>query len=667
MILTNKNHKAFYAFVLYIIAFVFCIISVLKATDYAILDHSIIPHFIWLVIAMFLFIISNELYLKLHNKSIIYQMFWLNISLLVIFLLLTINGRTNLKEVGREKYIISYSIIIIGCLFMSIRSFAEVYKNLQTGNLVKIFYRGMREHIFLLFLLLISLSIAIINSGSEPRWDGAYLFNYLDNLWLASIFNINTLSFCGHIDMTYVALNLILGTLFSNLSLGMTVGNIALFLISVCCIYGILKTALKDKTDLEYTMLTAIYTFSPFLLGMVNYNYWDYWIIVIFPILIYSMIKNKWIFHFVFAFIFCFTKETAIISYGFLCAGMIVIDLFSLKRQRLSEKCRSLLKDKKYWGMLTIGGAWLWIYILLPNWDGAGEFSFKFDYIVSKLKVFFVLNFNWLLLIIAIAFLINIIFTGKREKIKFLIPILVSDVAFIVFSCLFETVNHPRYINTHIVTLLLCAIIGLGSIKNILFRYAAYIIMISLSIGSVYFTFDPLTLKVFNNYKVGNATMVSTSGEYLSDSMVYNQQYRYFDEAINLAMEEIASQDNIIMCFPLIRERSWFFDGISLRNVKDSELDTQYWDIEKRKRISKNREKNCIPIQICNLSIDGDIDEILSDQIGYYFYLPCAGEEILQLINEKAMVLEEKEFVFKGWKIIRVKFAGGQYNVNGIA
>lgn len=634
----------------YIFSFILIVASLLGSTNYAMRDYSISFHYSCLGLGLLFYIIGHVMCMVTDKmKEVLEQFLAIDIILAFLFSCLAVRGYNNLMEIGREKYLFSFGCIIVACVLgMAICSHKKD-KKISIFDGISVFVKKIERHKTLFFLLFIISVIFVAQSGSEPRWDGAYVFHYLQDMWLATIFNMEGLQFCGHISMAFIGLNKVLHFIVGDLFWGMTVGTYLLLVGSVCCVYGILKELLPEKSDFEYTFLTAVYAFSPFIIGLSGYNYWDYWVITLFPIVIYTAMKKKWIFHFVVAIIFCFVKETAVVAYGAYCLGWVVRDYFQEK------SIPYILKQKKYWGMLVVGVTWLYFYIALPNWDGVGAFLFEPAYIWKKLKVLFILNFNWILSICGVVVLIWLL--RKKDKILVdIFPILISDIAFVLFSCFFKTVNHARYINTHIIWLDVLVIIGLGLISSKHCKYFCNTLVILLMIISNYKTIDPLTLLVFNQYDIGNDTMISTcSGEYLSDSMVYNQQYRYFDGALNLALEDAVYDNDGIQFFPIMMERSWFFEGIYINGDID-ELEMQYWDTDRAKRVVAAKG-NCIEFPIYNVTAESDIKHLLGGKNGYFYSIPFVGTEIMQMIERDMKVLEKEVFEYRGWEVTRLKFS----------
>ena len=633
----------------YILSFLLLTAALFASTDYAMRDASIIYHYAFLGVGLLIYLLGHVM-LNATDKmrEAAEQFLVIDIVVAVTFLLLAIRGYSNLEEIGRKKYLLSFgSIALISIIGMIILLQKDYKKLLMKAKMLHI-YKGIIQHKYLAILLVFISAVFMAQSGSEPRWDGSYIFHYLQDMYLATIFNIEGLSFCGHISMAFTGLNKVLHFMIGDLFWGMTVGTYLLLIGSICCVYGILKELLTERSDFEYAFLTAIYAFSPFIIGLAGYNYWDYWVIALFPVVVFTAMRGKWVYHFVVAFIFCFIKETAIVAYGVYCMGWLLRDFAQIK------SVPHLFKQKKYWGMLTVGLTWLYVYIVLPNWDGVGGFTFRLEYIWEKLKVLYILNFNWILGIVGgIAFIW--LLCKDRKILADIFPILISDIAFVIFSCLFDTVNHARYIDTHIIWLNISALIGLGLIKNKRTRYICNVAILVIMIISNYKTIDPLSLLVFNRFDIGNDTMISTcTGEYLSDSMVYNQQYRYFDGALNLALEEAVHDENGIHFFPTLIERSWFFEGISTKGEID-ELEMQFWDESKAKRVLVQTD-DCISFPLYNITEQSNIEQILGESIGYYYSIPFVGTEIMDKIKEDMRVIDEKTFSYRGWEVTRIHF-----------
>lgn len=385
------------------LAFLCLMEAMLSSTRCTLYDASLYWH--WLFI--FLFIISyfagNYYYLQSNSVNTVKQLCAVNVAGTILLSILIMTKQQELREYGRNGYFVSCLAVWLVCAVSAILEIRFVFRSASCCR-----QQRMPCKKEILILLIMVGTVAVVCSGSEPRWDSAYLFNYILATKVSDLFNLQALQFCGHLSMGYVGINMILAYLFDDLSMGMTAGNIFLYLLSVWCMYGIIKMILCKKSEICYALLTSIYAFSPFVLGLVNYNYWDYWTTVLFPIIVYTAMRNKWIYHFIVAFFFIFTKETAFLSYAFWCVGMVVFDSrLRDKGTSVRNRIKELATDRRYISMLVLGISWLVMWRFLPHWNGEGSFSFDIAYMIQKLKVFYVFNFNWILSILSLMFCVR--------------------------------------------------------------------------------------------------------------------------------------------------------------------------------------------------------------------------------------------------------------------
>ena len=185
------------------------------------------------------------------------------------------------------------------------------------------------------------------------------------------------------------------------------------------------------------------------------------------------------------------------------------------------------------------------------------------------------------------------------------------------------------------------------------------IIVVLVMTFSSYITIDPISLLSFTNYDMGKVSMISTiETEYLSDSMAYNQQFNYFNEALNKAMAEPVSEDALLF-YPAVRDCPWYFDGIyqTADPIEGYVIQTEYWNekTQKRELFASEDTKEIYIYQITN---GFNLQELVKGQRGYYFYIPCAGIEIRDELEEYTNIVEEKTYSYHGIEVIRVEWDG---------
>lgn len=654
-----KNNKYF---CLGIATIICTVLSVCFSTVAHFVPFLLIGHYLFEILALAAYWNCFIECRRAEHSRLVKETALLNLGICLIGTGLFIRNIPILISQGQAEYLISELGVVLVALGIVVRDIfcREFYFRNFISELSKRLKEFVLSHKILIMISIILVIISILSGGNQPRWDAAYLFRYLDNCSIYSIFYLPQLSFISHINFSYSALNLIAEVLVGDLWLGMTILNISLFAISGLSMYGIIKMIVPKCSEWTYLLGTIVWLCSPFLLGMVNNNYWDYWMVCLLPILFYLILKEYWVLETVVAFVFCFVKETAVVAYAFICLGILIFEWVQLKGVSIKDKCRILSGRKKYWIMLLLGMVWLGIYIIMPNWSGNGGLAFDLTYIKSKLSVFFGMNFNWIFTIVGFAGIITIIVQRESttSRMKWALPLLLGDLVFVAFSCLFVTVNHARYIDAHFPILFIFGIFGICMIQYERLRCIVLSALAILMLIQSFYTFDPVTKCLFTNYDVGTTTMISaTDGEYLADSMVYNQQFQYFDRALNLALEEVVTDEDARIFFPAIHDKTWCFDGFAETTeiIKDYYVSKEYWDKKKNMRCILPGE-NRFSIDVYNVAEQGNWEDALEDKTGYYFYVELVGKEMAQNIKKKYNVLEETVWEYGGWIVHRIEF-----------
>ena len=544
---------------------------------------------------------------------------------------------TNCAQYGRTLFVAGFGLIVFSLILICL-----LYKNRYWGRSIKL--TRIKHYWKIILFIGICIWIALIYSGNEPRWDGAYLYHYIYGIYaqgFQGLFQgVQALQFCGHLSMAYVLINVLFGLLFGDLYVAMTFINICLYAISIFCVYAMVQNLKPGKNEWIYIGLTAIYAFSPMVLGLVNYNYWDYWTIVIWPIILYTAMKREWFYHYL-----------LVLTYAFWCLGTLIFDT----RWKNRADIKKIFKDKVYIFMGFIGIFWLYTWLHLPHWNGNGGFIVDKNYIIEKIQVFFVFNFNWLLTIFALIAMVQLCRKKYALLRRLVFPVVISDIAVVIFNCLFRTVNHPRYMDSHVSVLSLLAIVGgLLTFEKVLLIVFSIVMSVVVFMAN-YFTYDVISLHIFQTINVGSK-LIDAAGEGMSDSIVYNQQYRYLDKAINLALEDIVEEPDVTIYFPLVGNNPWYMDGISAYFKETDEIIVlpEFWD--KKKKIRTYYETNdTVAVNIVQLP-DIDLPKRSLSEHGCYFYFPYSGEQIASQIKLEYENYLQEEFSYRGVTITRIKW-----------
>ena len=203
---------------------------------------------------------------------------------------------------------------------------------------------------------------------------------------------------------------------------------------------------------------------------------------------------------------------------------------------------------------------WLIAYYLVGHWEGNGAFEIDLNYIKAKLLSLLAINFNWLLIALALTvFIIGVLKKKQINKSISLIPMLFSMIAFLIFSVLFKTINHPRYIDALVAQIyLVMAYILINYIDKKAIKIFISSALILLLFIQSFATIDPLMLKLFPNINIGNKTLITTS-EILSDGIAYNRQYQGWGKVVDMALEDVMNDDSAKLYLPEVANATWHF------------------------------------------------------------------------------------------------------------
>lgn len=519
--------------------------------------------------------------------------------------------------------------------------------------------KAVRRNWQLLILLAVCLVLAIEPGKLQFKWDGAL---YEQACRAMNIHSLSSLGAYGHLGQGYGVLYCLTNALIGSPELAMAVLNTLMYLVSVAAFYGIAKWIKSDLSAITACLLTAIYAFSPFVLGMVNYYSLDYAMLCLGVGMLYFAFRKQWLLHFAVALLFCFTKEPAILAYGFLCIGFVVTNWFEdcPKGTGFGNRLSKMLRHKEYYLMLTAGVLWFVTYLQIGGWSGGdGAFALDIPYVGEKLKVLYLLNFSWILTALAAVGAVTALVKADRSLIKNDIILILSAFGFTLISVAFATVNHARYAGVAPVILSVMAVMALLSLlrKRALQIVAALLAVLMLI--SSYATIDPVSRTLFKKMDTGSGSMIAIGTPAPGDSMIYNKQMLGMENALGEAIG-YAIENNYQIFLPTYNGNSYAFDGMMLpgEKVDDCRLVRQYWN-QRTKLRTAYESSDTIAFETYQLINETDLTA-LKKQDQYagmcYIYADILGKEQAEAIRESHDITAEKEFTYRGWKIYLVVF-----------
>ena len=482
-------------------------------------------------------------------------------------------------------------------------------------------------------------------------WDSHDMFELVSANDIYSLWDFSRLALSDHVSYSYAAMCTVFKLLICDTMVGQALFGVILYAIGVYGFYKcvVLFCSSASKNDIAVqVVLTALFACSPYMLGMITYSYPDYAMWCVMPILVYVLYTKKYLLAVFIGYFFIFCKETALISYVLFIFGFYIVDLIKSKKL--------FYEFHKYIIMSIPCFMWLIAYYLVGHWEGNGAFEIDPNYIKAKLLSLLAINFNWLLIALAlIVFIIGVLKKTQINKSISLIPMLFSMIAFLIFSVLFKTINHPRYIDALAAQIyLVMAYILINYIDKKAIKIFISSALILLLFIQSFATIDPLMLKLFPNINIGNKTLITTS-EILSDGMAYNRQYQGWGKVVDMALEDVMNDDSAKLYLPAVANATWHFDAMGWYENLNNRTEIKYTDYWNSKR--KTRMADCDNGQEYSVHVisEDHIFDLGPDRTGYYLYSPLYGNEIAESIKNN-YTFEETTFNYKGWLVYRIKF-----------
>lgn len=548
---------------------------------------------------------------------------------------------------------------------------ARVSANFSARHFAKTVFGWLVKNRAIIAVLLIITLVRLPYIELLPRWDsGEYYYKFsslAEDFRYNSIFEyLKNFRLCGHPTLAFCYIYIIGEVIFPKRIIGVSLVSIGLTVIAMWCVYKILLKLVSGLSATRAAMYTLILSMAPLLFSTTTYFNPDYALAMFFVYAMYACIYNRPVVA-ALATVMCVqTKETGLVLIGGLVIGMIVWHIMKDKKgwfinifKDLRFYCIGIICVVQLVYMKCVGGMSAWGNTDEPkplfSWDGNGYncFGINASFFVTKIKQQFILNFNWLVILIIIGCLIWLVryYKKRREEsvsglIKNIICVAVPFFVLLAFSALYITASHARYnvvgdIMLYIVMFYFVGNVATNRKKNTI--NAKYLETIGLLAFTVLLTFqcfwtvDPLTRLCFKRldavnvdiYHIGHIN--DDSIIYYGDGMIYNTQYQYIDKAYDKMLAE-AGYDPDSMDIILPTNNGSFIAG----NVPMYWLN---WDTKEKKRVfyeNSDTKKMETYIMTCQLSSEVVADRMKDEAIivNNPYWLQINIEEHLEIISQ---------------------------------
>lgn len=517
---------------------------------------------------------------------------------------------------------------------------------------------GIIKYKWLILLLLITAILSWDADWKQYKWD-SLLYCQASSILDMPLYS--EMGVYGHLSQGFSALVKLFEYTCGDILTGLFLGNVGLLLVSSCYVYALLKYIIPEKNEMVYLAGTAVYAFSPYYLGMVNYYSLDYYLMCILPIVVYYAYSKKWMQMTIASVLFCFTKETAILIYGLFCVGVVMADIIAWKRLNGNRGLKwliiSIFSTVHYYYMAMAGILWIATYKMLGPWvGGSHSVGINLEYILSKLKVLYIMSFNWIFTLLAIIGLVVCICRKKLDKgdLSIVIPLLMAQLGFTVFNLVFVTANHPRYTDATPFVLYILALYVVY--KNADSKKAGYgfVIMAAALLLQCFITIDPVSMLLFDTYNTGSAKLI-TAADTFGDSAVYNKQMLWAERPLCNAIDDAVSEDSCIV-LTAFRGTTNISDGMATvpTVTYTTGRESQEWD-NVAKRRAPFKMDNTSEIEICHITENGHVAELAQpgSEISIIYSDIDDRADIERLLSEIS-VSSTQEYSYRGWIFHRI-------------
>ena len=532
------------------------------------------------------------------------------------------------------------------------------------------------------------LSAVVIVMSAEPdgvrfTWDSDTLFGFINALDFRSLYDAKLSAFHSHISFAYAQILVIFKLITGDIRLSYFILNALCIVAASFGMIFLLRQLVTGKKAYLYVMAGSLFLLSPWVCGLSTYHMYDYYIWCLFPLLMYFCCKENWTGFLAVGILITFSKATGLIVFGSVCFGIVITSVLADIRERkihsVNRLFLRLITDIRYWYFLTI--ALIFFVIFKTGIDEGTQFEdtrfeFNLSHIVHILKIYLTANYLWIFTILTLAMIISAylrksILTDVGAK-KNVSVILVSELVFLTFNCLCVTYRLPRYMDSHIAVVYICASVMLLSLE---YGYLAEIIIFIICAVNLTGSFcmtDPVSIALFNKINVGKRNIIDfemTDSPSLEDSIICNREYYSYEvllgNALTYVMTDKSAED--VMLFSLGDQNiTWGLSGgrYSYNYYENKKYFELYYDTKIKGLANgypgdNRNDPDKIPFEMRYIFPQENLEEALPGNSGhtfYYIYMPTLNSLRERQIYDNYDVIDEKSFEYRGWEMNCIKF-----------
>ena len=519
--------------------------------------------------------------------------------------------------------------------------------------------------------------------------------------WNFNFLDLEPLRLAGHYAYGFVLWALIGEYLLPYNAYGVLAVQIVMGTITVLCVYNILRKLCGNRWLVAAG--TAIFAFSPAFGGILGEFGTDFGLTCFFIWMFCCHMYDLRLLEVAVGAFFCFTKETALVTYAAYVLGLLLVDVIKLRKENGGKfSLRRIFSDGMtprmcipglLWGVhFLCGGMALWgkdnWWSLATSGEELPEHCinvFRWDglYVKYQMDTLFVLHFSWVIVLCVLVGAAVILLKRRKMTVGHsAIILLTSYIGFIIIELLFITYINYRYVQLNIFFLVVALVCVLDRLAWKKVAYSVAGLVLVLLVVENYYVADPATRALYQAVEIGDTQMVSTTKfhayfdrnremildqERISKLLMRNgasnnRQYVYFGKLMNMAFADIDYDAETAILAP--RAFDSFTSGNIFGRKSFEDVDLICYDTKNRILLLNNayperlEEPDMVPLHLYwqkDVTATPDTGGTGYQDL-YYFAFPFCQEENRAFLQTHE-VLETREFAYRGWRMQVYKVA----------
>lgn len=515
---------------------------------------------------------------------------------------------------------------------------------------------------WLIAVVLLSTIIRIPLFVHIQLWDGSLYYNAIkcacSNFEYSLSYIWNNFRLCGHYAVVYTLFTAIGEFLMPERMTGVLIVVLVLMVAALVCVYKMLMGYWLNLSRKEAAIGTMLVSVCPLFLGLFSNVSLDNLLVVFTIFLLYAEYKEQSILKLVWIISIVMTKETGIVIVGGYLFVHICICLRNAMKQDKKDRLSYFLSD--FHVICTVLGAVLLCLLTIKQnglftWMGMAnrgvgsmlsELTAKIsDFFLNfgdKIKILFILHFEWIPVLIIIVCLLYS-FIKKKERVSFpgQVSFLGTLGAFVLANIyLYDYLLARYHIFSAVMLWILAYIMLLKTFRNCLNHLAGICVTVAIGILMIlenFFFIDPFTNMSFAQFDTGKGKMISTekAGGNYSETFASNFRHTYLFDLIDNMLADCDFDTDMQIVIPTETDRLNFYNCVGYDKEEKRRAFEEFPDGEK-----------IIPLNHIYLKdVTSGAEGELAERGVIYFtpYIGCDEQETLKIAGQFYEIGERRE------------------------